>query len=100
MAVSRAVIKRIGVLSLAKFYAVISMVIGLIYGLFFGTIWSMLGVVFPVPTFLVGLGVIGMVILFPIFFGFFGFLSGALFAILFNLVLRFTSGLEVDVEKK
>ena len=96
------VVKRVGVLSLAK-----------ILGLFYGSIGLVAGIVFAVlALFGVAIGVAadeslaplagllfgaGAVVILPLFYGALGFLVGLLGGWVFNLACRVTGGLELDV---
>ncbi len=100
-------IKKLGILSVAKMYAVIMLVISLLisvpYGLFI-IVFSLTGassiggqgglalggggVVFGL-LFMIGL---------PIFYGALGFVFGALGALLYNIFAGFVGGIEIEVE--
>ena len=100
-------IKKLGILSVAKMYAVIMLVISLLisvpYGLFIiifsltgassiggqgGLVLGGGGVVFGL-LFMVGL---------PILYGVIGFIGGAIGALLYNLFAGFVGGIEIEVE--
>ncbi len=90
-------IKKIGVLSLAK-------VLGLLY-VFIGLI---IGVIIILITFLspesntssIAITLISGIILFPILYGFLGFISGLLMGYLYNLTTSWIGGIEVEIKKK
>jgi hypothetical protein len=99
-------IRRIGVMSLAKIQAVLGAGIGLLVGLLFG-LFSMLGGGAMMASgqdgsgggagMMMGMG-LGAVIIFPIFYGICGFLGGLLSAWLFNLAAGFVGGLEIETQ--
>lgn len=96
------IIRRVGVLSLAKISGVLYAVFGFIIGIFFslaGLITSsfassmgrdsgMFGALFGV----------GAIILLPIFYGVLGFVTSAIAAWLYNLIAGWVGGLEIELE--
>ena len=100
------IIKRIGVLSLAKLMTVLYGGIGLVVGACFA-LFSLLGGGAMMASgqegaaagsaMMMGMG-IGAVIIFPIFYAVLGFIGGLISGWLFNLASRFTGGLEMDVQ--
>ena len=95
-------IQRIGVMSLAKIWGLLFLLVGLLFGVLYGLIVSGIGVVAAVSgekeaLLLVVAGVVFMV-LFPLMYGGMGFVMGALMAWLYNLVARRFGGLEIDIE--
>jgi hypothetical protein len=80
-------IKRIGVLQMAKVMAVVSFAMSLLV----------------VPIFLLaalfgdrsGMSVV-FVIFIPVFYGVFGFISGAIGAFIYNFLVKFTGGIELE----
>jgi hypothetical protein len=89
------VVKRVGVLSLAKTLGVIYAVIGLILGAFM-TLFSLVGAAMAQS----GLGIlfgVGAIILLPIFYGLAGFIGGALVAFVYNFVAEFVGGIELEL---
>ena len=91
-------VKKIGVLSLGKFFGIFYALMGLIFGVFF-SIRSLIG--FSTGT---GTGLIGTVfgisaiILLPIFYGLLGFVFGIISAVLYNLVAKWIGGIEIETE--
>ena len=94
------VIKKVGVLSLAKILGILYAFIGLILGAFlslFGFIGAALspsgagifGIIFGV----------GAIIFLPIIYGLMGFVSGLALAGLFNMVTSMVGGLGVETER-
>ena len=108
-------IKQIGILSFAKFLAVLYAGFGLIVGLFvslFSIFGSMLAAFLastPPLRNLAGASRgsmislvfgIGAIIAFPIFYGILGFIGGLIFGLIGNLALRISGGLELKVKTK
>jgi hypothetical protein len=99
-------VKRIGVLSLAKVQGVvlaaIGLVIGLIYGLFFiifGAVMMSAGTEGAGAAAAGGLvGGVAMMIFIPIFYAVIGFVFGALSAFIYNFAARAIGGLELELE--
>jgi len=101
-------VRRVGVLSLAKIFGLITLVIGLVIGVIYGLVIMALGSavlsqvrgggVGDAPAFagvLIGLLVmIGV----PLFYGALGFVMGAIYALIFNAASGFLGGLELQVE--
>ncbi len=91
-------IKKIGVLSFAKFYAATMAIVGVFLGLmvlffslfagqnqdlrFFGNILDYFAI-----------------IIFPVSYGIFGFIIGAITAFFYNLVAKFGCGVEIEIKK-
>lgn len=99
------IVKRIGVLSLAKVMAILYGGIGLVAGLvfsFFALLGTAFGAAFQETTgpeaFFGAIFGVGAVVLLPLLYGFMGFLGGLLSAALYNLAARIVGGLELDVE--
>jgi len=94
-------LRRIGVLSLAKFQAIFGAAIGLIIGVFFTLFATMMGAAGGVGAaefgMMAGVGVFAIV-LFPLIYAIFGFLAGALMAWIYNLVAGWAGGVEISVE--
>ncbi|REG85352.1 hypothetical protein [Algoriphagus antarcticus] len=92
-------IEKIGVSSAAKIYGltlgVLGFVIGIFYALFMSAFSGLLGDTFPISN-AGGLGLI-MVIVFPIMYGFLGFIMGALGAVVYNFVASKIGGLEIQL---
>ncbi len=91
-------LKKIGILSLAKLQAVIMAVAGLIAGILYsfgGLIYDIFTIGLNGGTALAFLALIGM----PIIFAIFGFIVGAIGAILFNLVAGWFGGIEIHFEQ-
>ncbi len=99
------ILKRIGPLSLAKIMGILYAAIGLIVGFIVSAISLIATIVGSamdssmgaLPGMIFGMGAI---FLFPLFYGGLGFLSGLLISGLYNLVTRFTGGLELEFEDK
>jgi len=104
---SRLRINKMGVLSVAKMQGIMGLVIGLIIGVIYGLIiilYSLLGagMVGGDAALAVGGGgvVIGIIamIAFPIMYGIFGFIGGAIGALIYNLFAGMVGGIEMEVE--
>jgi len=104
------IIKRVGVLSVAKIMGALYAMLGLIIGIPFGLI-MMLGMGAAmmgnqsqdgaVGAGLAGMGMgmgLVMMILFPIFYGVLGLIGGLIMGALYNLTAGFMGGIEIDVE--
>ena len=97
----KTVLRRIGIVSLGKVYMVLGAILGLFEGVIFaavGTLISSLGVG-GTAGFAAGFGVLSIVIL-PIFFAIGGFIVGAIFALLYNLVAGWVGGIQFEVGEK
>ena len=92
------IVKKIGVLSLAKIQGIIGAVMGILVGIMFafmGMVNALLG------TEGAGLGVVlsfSMIILAPIMYGVMGFVSGAIVAWIYNVCADRIGGLEIDLK--
>lgn len=100
-------IRKLGVLSIAKMYGVMCLVIGLLIGIMYGLfiiLYSLLGasMVGGDAGLLVGGGgvVFGVAVMIgiPIFYGCFGFIAGAILALVYNVLAGFVGGIEIEVE--
>lgn len=100
-------IKKLGVLSVAKMYAVMMLVMGLLIGIPYGLIIMIYalfgaGLIGGDAALAVGGGgiVLGIAVMIglPIFLGVNGFIGGAIGALLYNLFSSFVGGIEIDVE--
>ncbi|MBN2454405.1 hypothetical protein JXB11_02565 [Candidatus Woesearchaeota archaeon] len=90
-----AVLKKVGVLSVAKMAGIISAVLGLIYGLFMAGIGVLL--LFTEP--ILGILWITSIIWAPIGYGIMGFLFGALYAWMYNILAKRIGGIEFEFTK-
>lgn len=99
MAVSTYMIKQFGVMSVGKFFAVFGLVWGVIMGLFVAI--GVGGTSALMGSAEVGLGA-GIVAFFMMIIvgGVAGFIGGAVVALVYNLVLGATGGIEMDLELK
>jgi len=101
-------IKSLGVLSVAKIYGVVCTILGLIFGLIYGAIFMLVGGAMMAggqqtsEAAMGGAGAVGiglvMIVAFPIFYGVFGFVCGALTAWIYNVAVGLVGGLEFEVE--
>ena len=99
-------VKRVGVFSLAKMYAVTMAAFGVIIGVIYGLIFMVVG-----GAMMAGGGrdsgaagasslVIGLIMMvaIPIFYGVLGFLAGALGGVIYNVAARSVGGIELELE--
>ena len=86
------IIKKFGVLSVAKIYALLCGVMGLIVGIFSTILGTALGEDLAI------FGAAGIII-FPIIYGVLGFVAGAVGAWLYNLIAGWVGGVEVKLKK-
>lgn len=100
------IIKRIGVLSVAKIMGVLYGLIGLIAGCLFalamilGAGATMMGAQSENSALGMGFGMgmgLACVVLFPIFYGVLGLIAGLISAALYNFAARFMGGIEIEV---
>lgn len=99
-------IKKIDILSAAKMYAVMGAIVGLIIGVIYGLFTILFGAM------MLGMGKneamaagggsilmgIVMMIAFPILYAIFGFISGVIGALIYNLFAKMVGGIEIEVE--
>jgi hypothetical protein len=99
-------VKRIGVLSLAKVQGVVMAAIGLIIGLIYGLFFIIFGAVMMSSgaegsgSAAAG-GVVGglvMIVVIPVFYAVLGFAIGALSAFIYNIAANAIGGLELELE--
>lgn len=98
-------LKKIDVLSLAKFQTVLMALFGLLVGVFaafFGFMWQAFAGRFAeggdaLPAFGAGLGMAALFIL-PVVYAVIGFIAGLVGGALFNLVAGITGGIKVQLE--
>lgn len=94
--VTESVVSRVGVVSVANIYALLSVIIGLIIGLFSAIVSCGIGAVAGMPGGF-GLGFIGIIVL-PILYGIMGWVSGAIGAALYNFVAGRVGGIKIELE--
>lgn len=98
------VLKRIGVVSMAKTIGVAYALIGLLYGAFI-SLFALIGAGAAMANeFGGGAGMsllfgVGAIIAFPIFFGVMGFIGGLIGGFFYNIALKYSGGLEMEFEK-
>jgi hypothetical protein len=98
-------LKRIDIMSFAKFQTFLMAMIGLLVGVmvaFFGFIFQAFAGRFmeggeSLPAFGAGLGVAALIIL-PVMYAVIGFVTGLIGGALFNLVSRISGGIRVELE--
>ena len=96
------VLKSIGVLSAAKIvgfmYAVLGLVMGLIFAAIFSLIPAVAGGNSDMPGWLAPMFGMGAIVIMPIFYGCMGFIGGALGAVIYNALAGMMGGLELRLE--
>lgn len=104
---AKMVVKRVGVLSLAKLQAVIGVGIGLVVGIPLGLIMMIFGAAImsmgsgsDAAGGGIGMGVVGLfyMIGLPIMYGVIGFIGGAVTALIYNVASGVLGGLEMELE--
>ena len=97
-------VTRIGVMSTGVTLAALYAILGLIYGLIYAAIIAVIGTLFSgyggTTMGFAAMGVIGaviMIVVLPIVFAICGFIAGALTAILYNFVVKYTGGIAFEV---
>lgn len=94
------VFKRFGVLQMAKVLGVIYFLMTAVFCIPFGLIVMLMGGIQGQEGAVGGaIGGIGMLFL-PVLYGAVGFIGGAIFAALYNVVAGFVGGIEVEIEQK
>jgi hypothetical protein len=91
-------LKRLGVLFFAKLQGIVMAFVGLIAGILYsfgGAIYELLTGTLNSGTALAFFALIGI----PLLFGVVGFVAGAIEAVLYNFVVRWFGGIEVDFEQ-
>jgi hypothetical protein len=92
------ILKRVGVLSLAKIETIIAAIFGLLLGIFYGIFSSFLNSTASTTNNSFVFGWWG-VIIFPVLYGLIGFIAGAIGALLYNLISKWVGGVELDLIK-
>jgi hypothetical protein len=98
---AKMIVKRVGVLSIAKMEALILAVFGLIIGVFYGMFFALLSAAMSSSSgnsIAVGGMGIAAVFIFPIIYGILGFIAGAIGALLYNFAAGFMGGVELELE--
>ena len=99
-------IKRVGVFSCAKMYAITLAAVGLVFGILYGLIFMILGGAMMAgggrdagmaggSTLVIGLV---MMIAIPVFYGVIGFVGGIIGALVYNVAAGVVGGLELELE--
>lgn len=100
-------VRRLGVFSVAKMQGLLMFVIGLIFGIIYGLFFMIFGAALTAiaprsEDQLGGLGtiVIGIVMMvaIPIMYGIFGFIGGAIGALIYNGAATIVGGVKLDLE--
>jgi hypothetical protein len=91
------VIKQFGVISVGKFFAVFGLVWGFFAGILLAAGLGGMGTVLGSHTLGFGAGIFGLIFM-VIIGGIIGFISGAVVAVIYNIVLGAMGGVELDLE--
>ncbi len=100
-------IKSVGILSIAKIYGAMGFIIGLLIGLMYGLMiiaMSLIGATAGRGSEALAMGgggiVVGIIaiIAIPIMYGFFGFISGLIGGLIYNIFAGIVGGIEIEVE--
>ncbi len=96
------VLKKVGVLSVAKILAVVYAAIGVVAGFFFA-VFSLIGAAAGAAAreaapFIGALFGVGAIIILPVFYGVLGFIIGLIVAAIYNVAARSFGGIEMDFE--
>jgi hypothetical protein len=96
------VLRSVGVLSAGKIFGAIGVLVGLLVGGFLA-LFAAAGVAVQqqgngpqIPGMFLGVGALIMV---PLFYGFIGFITGIIYAALYNLIAGFVGGIELEFER-
>lgn len=92
------VVKRVGIISVAKVMAIISALIGLIIGIIFALVVGVFGSISGMPMWIHGLGV-AAIIVFPLMLAIGGFIHGAVIAFIYNLAARLIGGIDLEFQQ-
>ncbi len=90
-------IKKIGVMQAAKIQGLFGVILGLIFGLFVGILGSSFSYMMYGGN-SGGFGFFAIIVL-PIMYGIFGFIAGAIGALLYNLIAGWIGGLDIELEE-
>jgi len=98
------VLKRVGVISVAKFAGVFYAGVGLLVGVMFAGISSLAGMagasMHDVPSWIGPIFGVGAIVLLPLLYGVLGFIFGAIVAGLYNVFSGFVGGIELELEAR
>ncbi len=95
------IVRRVGVLSVARIFGIVSAVFGLLGGVLMTLVFSTGALPEaaqqdPGMAWIAGMGALAIVAL-PILYGIAGFIGGAIYAWIYNLAARFVGGIEIDL---
>ena len=92
------VLKKIGILSVAKVQAILMIVVGLVLGIFYAIVAASIDKTQYTSEPIVMLGWWSILIM-PVFYGILGFILGAIGAWLYNIVAKKVGGIEIELSK-
>ncbi|MBP7460322.1 MAG: hypothetical protein KBA26_03460 [Candidatus Delongbacteria bacterium] len=90
-------IRRLGVLSVAKLYGILTGLIGLLAGVMLAIVGSVMKNLSPSLGMISDFGMAAVIVM-PIIYGLIGFIVGAVIAWIYNLLAGLIGGIEVDLE--
>jgi hypothetical protein len=95
------ILRKVGVLSLAKIETILMAIFGLILGLFYGILSSFVNSTEYAASATDSSLILGWwsVLVFPVLYAILGFVAGAIGALLYNMVSRWVGGVELDLRK-
>lgn len=96
------IIRRIGVLSAAKVFGMLGLVLGFLLGLMMFVMTSLGGMAALAQeqsgaALMAGMGLLAIIVM-PLIYGVFMFVAGAIQAFIYNVGARFVGGIEIEVE--
>ena len=99
MSVTPYMIKKLGVISIAKFCGILGIIWGLVVGIFMMLGIGGIAAAMGRGALGAGIGIVGLIIMI-IVGAIAGFIGGAILAIIYNIVLGAIGGIEMDLEVK
>ena len=96
-------VRRVGVLSLAKISGIAGAGLGLIIGVIYGLLFMVIGATAlagrngPGAGFGIGFGLLMMIIV-PVMYSVMAFIFGAIYALIYNVAAGFVGGIELELE--
>jgi|WetSurMetagenome_2_1015567.scaffolds.fasta_scaffold251144_2 hypothetical protein len=95
------ILRKVGVLSMAKIETILMAIFGLILGLFYGIASSFVNSTEYADVATDSSLMLGWwsILVFPILYAIIGFIAGAIGALLYNMVSRWVGGIELDLRK-
>jgi hypothetical protein len=91
------ILKKIGVMSLAKIYGIFGLIFGIIVGILVALFGSTLGALGGVAGIGAGISIVAAIIMIVVY-AIGGFIAGAILAVLYNFIAPKVGGVELDLE--